>query len=233
MINKERNVFAFSETRHFSGFLAAPTLGSISESTGWVDFVSPRYYWFHWFEACPGAKHSFIEGRGLFLVHFSNVFGIDFYWINDQRLYTRKMYTFTIDFTPCRVPQKNSRIIHQSPMVIENVKKLVGFPLWWGTKNHLPLQPAKSQANWTSVGGKMEKPPKGPRLFASICHDFFKQTYTYWTTSISLFFMHFFLSLHPQNPFLLTLECNTCTYAGESYEWYDIWHITTPYCTSI
>lgn len=31
MINKERNVFAFSKTRHFSGFLAAPTLNQQDE----------------------------------------------------------------------------------------------------------------------------------------------------------------------------------------------------------
>lgn len=157
------------------GFLAAPTLGSISESTGWVDFVSPRYYWFHWFEACPGAKHSFIEGRGLFFGAFFQCFWNRLFigsMINDSTL--EKCICYNRLHSLPGTPKKNSRIIHQSPMVIENVKKLVGFPEWWGTKNHLPLQPAKSQANWTSVGGKMEKPPNGPQAICIHLSWFFQ-----------------------------------------------------------
>ena len=165
MINKERNVFAFSKTRHFSGFLAAPTLNQQDElilyhrgTTGSTDLK-------HVLEQNIRS----LKVGDFFLVHFSNVFGIDFYWIQwSTTLHSKNVYV-TIDFTPCRVPPKknqgssinclwslrmsrNSRISRY-----RRISRVVR------EKHHLPLQPAKSQANWTSVGGKMEKPQNGPQ----------------------------------------------------------------------
>lgn len=176
---------------------------------------------------------TFVHWRsGTFLVHFSNVFGIDF--LLDQwstTLHSKNVYV-TIDFTPCRVPQKKFKDHPSITCGHWECQEIVGFP-GWGTKNHLPLQPAKSQANWTSIGGKMEKPPKGPRLFASICHDFFKQTYTYWTTSISLFFMHVFFVFASAKSFPVDVRMQHLHLCREII--WMIWHMThyNSLCTSI
>lgn len=165
-------------------------------------------------------------------MHFSNVFGIDFYWINDQRLYTLDVYVTRLHslLVPPKKIKDHPSITygHWECQEISRISRAVR------DKKSSSLAPGEvaSQLDigWWEDGKTTKWPPGYLHPFAMI----FSSKHTpIGRPPFHCFLCMFFLSLHPQNPFLLTLECNTCTYVGESYEWYDIWHITTPYAQVI
>lgn len=124
---------------------------------------------------------TFVHWRwGLFFVHFFQWFWNRFLldsMINDSTLERCLRYN-RLHSLP-GTPKKNSRIIHQSPVVIENVKELVGFPGWWGKKNIIfPCSQRSRRPIGHRLVGRWKNHQMAPRLFASICHDVCKQTYT-------------------------------------------------------